>query len=81
MFSSRYQIIVKIVATMSPRRVSCGLELSHVPDLKVAIEASSEAGYDFTTVPIVNPRYPRTTSLTFVILIVNCEGLRESLRM
>ena len=47
---------------MSPRRVSCGLELTHVPDLQGAIHSSSEAGYDFTTVPIVNPRYPRTTS-------------------
>ena len=53
---------LKIVAIMSPRRVSCGLELAHVPDLQAAIEASSEAGYDFTTVPIVNPRYPRSTS-------------------
>ena len=49
---------MKIVATMSPRRVSCGLELSHVPDLQAALQFSSEAGYDFTTVPIVNPRYP-----------------------
>jgi len=44
---------------MSPRRVSCGLEVSHVPDLQTLIESSSEAGYDFTTVPIVNPRYER----------------------
>ena len=41
---------------MSPRRVSCGLELTHVPDLQGAIQSSSEEGYDFTTVPIVNPR-------------------------
>ena len=41
------------------RRVSCGLELSHVPDLSNIIGTSAESGYDFVTMPIVNPRYER----------------------
>lgn len=44
---------------MPPHRVSCGLEVSHVSDLPALIQTSTEAGYDFTTVPIVNPRYDR----------------------
>lgn len=41
------------------RRVSCGLELCHVPDLTNIIGSSAESGYDFITIPIVNPRYER----------------------
>ena len=44
---------------MSKRRVSCGLELSHVPDLSTVILSSAQSGYDFITIPIVNPRYDR----------------------
>ena len=79
------QITVKIVAIMSPRRVSCGLELTHVPDLQAALQFSSEAGYDFVTVPIVNPRYLPSTSIlsssVSLISIVKCEGVRESSRL
>ena len=44
---------------MSRRRVSCGLELCHVPELANIIQTSAESGYDFITIPIVNPRYER----------------------
>jgi len=44
---------------MSRRRVSCGLEQSHVPDLTSILQISSESCYDFITIPIVNPRYER----------------------
>ena len=43
----------------SRRRVSCGLELCHVPELATIIQTSAESGYDFITIPIVNPRYER----------------------
>ena len=42
---------------MSRRRVSCGLEQSYVSDLVSILQTSSEASYDFITIPIVNPRY------------------------
>jgi len=41
------------------RRVSCGLELTHVPELQSLIQNSSESGFDFVTIPIVNPRFER----------------------
>jgi len=41
------------------RRVSCGLEVSHVPDLQTCIATSAEAKYDFVVVPIVHPRLER----------------------
>jgi len=44
---------------MSRRRVSCGLELCHVPELSNTIQTSAQSGYDFITIPIVNPRYER----------------------
>ena len=44
---------------MSRRRVSCGLELCHVPELSNIIQTSAQSGYDFITIPIVNPRYER----------------------
>jgi len=44
----------------SRRRVSCGQELAHVPELQDIITSSSaESGFDFITIPIVNPRYER----------------------
>jgi len=44
---------------MSKRRVSCGLELAHAPDLQNVITNSAEAGFDFILLPIVNPRLER----------------------
>ena len=61
----------------SRRRVSCGQELCHVPELQNIITSrcicglifscfntfvlisSAESGFDFITIPIVNPRYER----------------------
>jgi protein arginine N-methyltransferase 5 len=43
----------------SRKRVSCGQEFSHVPELQNLITQTAEAGFDFVTVPIVNPRYER----------------------
>jgi len=51
---------------MSKRRVSCGLEVAHVPDLQAAITTSGEAGFDFIVLPIVNPRFEREFQSTKV---------------
>ena len=44
---------------MSRRRVSCGLEQSHVADLSAALSSATDNNYDFITIPIVNPRLER----------------------
>jgi len=41
------------------RRVSCGLQLATVPELQNLISSTAESGYDFITIPIVNPRLER----------------------
>ncbi|XP_067002260.2 protein arginine N-methyltransferase 5 [Anabrus simplex] len=41
------------------RRVSCGLDLCSVPDIRASLQCASEAGYDFTCLPIVHPRFKR----------------------
>jgi len=41
------------------RRVSCGLHLVAVPELQNLITSTAESGYDFLTIPIVNPRFER----------------------
>ncbi|XP_037077517.1 protein arginine N-methyltransferase 5-like isoform X2 [Pollicipes pollicipes] len=46
---------------MAPRRdrVSCGLDLTAVPDVPNSISEATEAGYQFVFMPIVHPRYRR----------------------
>ena len=39
--------------------VYCGLELSYVPDLNVALEDAKSQDYDFIAVPLAHPRYER----------------------
>jgi len=46
----------------SRKRVSCGQEFCHVPELQSLITQTAEAGFDFVTIPIVNPRFEREFS-------------------
>lgn len=45
------------------RRVSCGLEMAAVPELQTLITSTAESGFDFITIPIVNPRFEREFQL------------------
>ncbi|XP_031565101.1 protein arginine N-methyltransferase 5-like [Actinia tenebrosa] len=40
-------------------RVSCGRDLTCVPDLVVALNSASQSGFDFICAPICHPRYKR----------------------
>eukprot|EP01133_Synstelium_polycarpum_P019348 gene19348-23166_t len=40
---------------------SCGIECSHVADIKEEVELAYERGFDFLAVPIAHPRHRRTT--------------------
>lgn len=40
-------------------RVSCGRDFHCVPDINTALDTACKAGFDFVSLPIVNPRYKR----------------------